>query len=325
MPLLVVGTVAYDTVTTEAGYRKESLGGSATYFAISSSFFTKVGIVAVVGNDFADDDKKLLDSYGINTAGLEITEGKTFRWQAIYDPKNLNNRKTIDTQLNVFEDFSPKLSSSQRKSDYLFLGNIHPTLQLKVLEQMDSRPKTVGLDTMDLWIDNNREELTRTIGLVDILFMDDREVKLFTQENNVFKAAKTILAMGPRVIVVKKGEHGVLLFNESDIFAVPAFPITDVIDPTGAGDCFAGGFMGHLANTEDHSVVGLRKSAIAGTVMGSLAVEKFSTQKFISISNEDINERFRSIVTMSTFDPLDDHETLSTLNPNGIYLAGDLN
>lgn len=316
MSLLVVGTVAYDTVTTEAGFRRDSLGGSATYFSISSSFFTKVDMIAIVGDDFASDDRNLLNSFGINTAGLETAEGKTFRWQAIYDSKNLNNRETIDTQLNVFGDFAPKLTNSQRDSEYLFLGNIDPNLQLKVLDQMNSRPKFVGLDTMDLWINDNHEKLSETIGLIDILFVDDREVKSFTQENNVYEAAKTILEMGPKAVVVKKGEHGVLLFNESDIFAVPAFPITDVVDPTGAGDCFAGGFMGYLANTRDQSTVGLRRAAIAGTVMGSLAVEEFSTQKFSSVSSEIINERFRKILTMSTFDPLVDRDAIEILDPN---------
>ena len=308
--LLVVGSVAYDSVTTGSGSRKNALGGSAMYFSVSSSFFSEVSIVAVVGEDFSSNDRAFLSGRGIDLTGLEIAEGKTFRWEGVYDPTNVNHRETIDTQLNVFGDFSPKLANSHRKSDFLFLANIDPTLQLQVLKQMNPRPKLVALDTMNFWIDDHRNELATTIENVDVLFMDEEEVKSFTGEENVMRAAKAARDMGPRILVVKKGEHGVLLFNEGDVFAAPAFPLANVIDPTGAGDSFAGGFMGYLANTGDLSAEGFRRASIIGSVMGSFAVEGFSAERFQSLKHEGIDERFRGIAGITAFKPLDNNEKL---------------
>ena len=308
--LLVVGSVAYDSVTTGSGSRKNALGGSAMYFSVSSSFFSEVSLVAVVGEDFSSNDRAFLSGRGIDLTGLEIADGKTFRWEGVYDPTNVNYRETIDTQLNVFGDFCPKLSNSHRKNDFLFLANIDPTLQLQVLKQMSPRPKLVALDTMDFWIADHREELAKTIENVDVLFMDEDEVKSFTGEENVMRAANTARDMGPRILVVKKGEHGVLLFNEGDVFAAPAFPLANVIDPTGAGDSFAGGFMGYLANEGDLSAEGFRRASIVGSVMGAFAVEGFSAERFQSLKHEEINERFRGIAGMTAFKPLDNDEKL---------------
>ncbi|MCH9011421.1 MAG: sugar kinase, partial [Chloroflexi bacterium] len=251
MSVLVVGSVAYDSVSTSAGSRGDALGGSAMYFSISSSYFTPVSLVAVVGDDFRDEHIDLLKSHDVDVSGLERRHGKTFRWSGVYGTEDLNTRETLDTQLNVFADFSPKLEAKHRESPYLFLANIEPSLQLDVLNQMKSRPKVVALDTMNFWIDGNQESLKKIVERVDVVFMDEGEARTFGGEVNVIKAAKRISAMGPSTVVVKRGEHGVLVFNGGSIFVAPAFPLEAVVDPTGAGDCFAGGFMGYLASTGD--------------------------------------------------------------------------
>ena len=314
MSLLVVGSVAYDSVSTSHGSREEALGGSATYFSVASSYFSEVNLVAVVGEDFRHTDRNTLLGHGIRLDGLETAKGKTFRWKGVYDTENVNNRETLDTQLNVFETFSPKLTDNQIKSDYLFLANIAPDLQLKVLEQMNTRPKLIALDTMNFWIDDHRSRLTDVIKEVDILFMDQDEIRSFTKVSNIFTAAKKVRELGPRIVVVKKGEHGVLVINEGDIFAAPAFPIVDVIDPTGAGDSFAGGFMGHIANSNDTSPESISRATIVGTVMGSFAVQGFSIEKIQSLNNDEIDERFRGMVGITNFSALANEESLKNFS-----------
>jgi sugar/nucleoside kinase (ribokinase family) len=302
MTLLVVGSVAYDSVSTGAGTRDDALGGSATYFSIASSFFTNVSLVAVVGDDFLESDRNKLIQHGVNISNLEIANGNTFRWKGIYDNSDVNIRETLDTQLNVFEEFNPILNDKNKQSEFLFLANIDPALQLKTLNQMTTRPKIVALDTMNFWIDDHKQNLTAIIKQVDILFMDNKEIASFTGEINVIKAAKKITEMGPKTIVVKKGEHGVLMLNQGNIFVAPAIPIENVIDPTGAGDSFAGGFMGYLAKTNDMSNENFKRAIIAGSLMGSLAIEGFSIEKFASLTKQEIEKRFVQFVNTTSFE-----------------------
>ena len=302
MTLLVVGSVAYDSVSTGAGTRDDALGGSATYFSIASSFFTNVSLVAVVGDDFLESDRNKLIQHGVNISNLEIANGNTFRWKGIYDNSDVNIRETLDTQLNVFEEFNPILNDKNKQSEFLFLANIDPALQLKTLNQMTTRPKIVALDTMNFWIDDHKQNLTAIIKQVDILFMDNKEIASFTGEINVIKAAKKITEMGPKTIVVKKGEHGVLMLNQGNIFVAPAIPIENVIDPTGAGDSFAGGFMGHIAKTNDMSNENFKRAIIAGSLMGSLAIEGFSIEKFASLTKQEIEKRFVQFVNTTSFE-----------------------
>ena len=280
------------------------------YFSLSSSFFNEVSLVAVVGDDFSQAHKDLLSGFKIDLSGLDTAEGNTFRWEGIYDGDDVNNRDTIKTELNVFANFCPKLHGSHRKSEYLFLANIDPKLQLDILKQMDPRPRLVALDTMDFWIDNHSLQLTEIIKTVDILFMDQEELKSFTVQDNILSGVKKIQEIGPKIIVVKKGEHGVLLFNNDDIFSVPAFPLLNVLDPTGAGDSFAGGFMGYIANTGDLSPDGLRRATVTGSVMGSFAVQEFSVERLLKLRQEEIDERFRQMVVLTKFIPLRRTETL---------------
>ena len=301
MTLLVVGSVAYDSVSTAAGTRDDALGGSATYFSVSSSFFTKVSVVAVIGDDFLESDKKKLLDYKIDISNLSTESGNTFRWKGVYDTSDVNIRETLDTQLNVFENFNPILSNSNKQSDYLFLANIAPELQMKTLTQMSKRPKIVALDTMNFWIDDHKKDLTSIIKKVDILFMDNKEISSFTGETNLIAAARRIEEIGPSTIVIKKGEHGVIMFNKGDVFTAPALPIENVIDPTGAGDSFAGGFMGYIAKTNDTSNENLRRAIIAGSVMGSLAIEGFSIERFNKLTKNEIDDRFSRFIDITSF------------------------
>lgn len=313
MSILVVGSVAYDTVDTPSGSRRDSLGGSATYFSISSSHFTRVSLVAVVGEDFDQKHIELLESHGVDVSGLERRSGKTFRWSGVYGTEDLNTRETLDTQLNVFAEFSPQLTDEQRSQDYLFLANIDPELQLDVLNQMKFRPKLVALDSMNFWIEGKNSSLGEIISNVDVLFMDEGEAREFSGQTNLVKAARHIMGLGPKAVVVKRGEHGVLLFNGASIFAAPAFPLEAVVDPTGAGDSFAGGFMGYLSATDDLSPDGFRRAAVLGSVMGSFCVEAFSADRIGHLTNADIETRFRAFAELSNFSPLAEGESL----PNG--------
>jgi len=310
MSLLVVGSVAFDSVETAAGSRTDSLGGSALYFSASASYFTKVSLVAVVGEDFSEANRKILSARSINISGLETAKGKTFRWEGVYDTQNLNSRATIDTQLNVFADFSPSLGEDNISHPLLFLANIDPVLQLQVLKQMNPKPKIVALDTMDYWINDHRNNLKNTIENVDVLFMDEKEIKSFTSKSTIFAAAQAVRDMGPRIVLVKRGEYGVVMFNEGDIFSVPAFPVENVIDPTGAGDSFAGGFMGYLSRTKDFSHESLRRATVIASVMGSFAVEGFSTERVGNLAELEIEDRFRGIAGMTYFEPLGNNEEL---------------
>ena len=310
MSVLVVGSVAYDSVETPAGSRERALGGSATYFSISSSFFTHVSLIAVVGEDFRQSDVDLLTSHRIDTAGLERRPGNTFFWSGAYDMEGVNSRKTLQTDLNVFAEFSPRLSSDQGHKPYVFLANIDPELQLDVLNQMEARPKLVALDTMDFWISLKRSDLTRAIQATDVVFMDEGEARQFSDESNLTQAARRILATGPHTVVIKRGEHGVLVFNGSSVFAAPAFPLEHVVDPTGAGDSFAGGFMGYLAATGDLSAHGFRRATVLGSVMGSFAVESFSVERVSALTHEDIENRFRAFGELLQFRTLKGGESL---------------
>jgi sugar/nucleoside kinase (ribokinase family) len=312
--LLVVGSVAYDSVRTHAGSRTDALGGSATYFSLASSNFSPVSVVAVVGEDFRPEDLDLLRTHGVDVSGIERKPGKTFRWAGVYDTEDVNTRETLDTQLNVFADFSPDLTSVQREADYLFLANIHPALQLEVLSQMSSRPKLVALDSMNFWIDGNKADLSKVIERVDILIIDENEVRQFAGEANLVAAAKAVLRLGPRAVVIKRGEHGVLMYvsepgGSESAFACPALPLDHVIDPTGAGDSFAGGFMGYLSasgvTADALPAQTLRQAVALGTVMGSITVQGFSMEALTGASQSDIQARF------------DEFHALTKLNESG--------
>jgi len=310
MSVLVVGSVAYDTVVTSAGSREDALGGSATFFSVSCSFFTQVGLVAVVGDDFRKEDVQLLKTRGIDTSGLDQTEGKTFRWSGVYDTEDVNTRTTLDTQLNVFSGFSPKLTIKQRKTPYVFLANIDPDLQMSVLKQVEDKPKLLALDTMNYWISGKNRSLRRVVQEIDVLFIDEAEVRELANEVNLVQAARKIMDSGPSVVVVKRGDHGLLLFHNNSTFVAPAFPLERVIDPTGAGDSFAGGFLGYLASSNDLSPESFRRAAVLGSVMGSFAVESFSLDRLMSVTHSEIEGRFREFSQLSQFMPLDDDETL---------------
>lgn len=299
-PLLVVGSVAIDSIKTPFGERERSLGGSATHFSVSASFFTEVGVVAVIGEDFTDEDKAVFHERRINTSNLQrIPGGKTFRWAGEYG-FDLNTAHTLDTQLNVFADFNPNLSDTARKSPFLFLGNIQPTLQREVREQMDAR--FVAMDTMNLWIDTTRDELLKTIAVVDAIVINDAEARQLAEEPNLIRAARKILTWGPKLLVVKRGEYGAALFTKESYFATPAFPLESVFDPTGAGDSFAGGFMGYLAQADKIDETTLRRAIIYGSVMASYNVEEFSCDRLRKLQAEEIRARFHQFKEFTHFE-----------------------
>ena len=301
MSVLVVGSVAYDTVVTPVGSRSDALGGSATYFSVSCSYFTPVSVVGVVGTDFQSEHVELLRSRLVDTSGLETHDGETFRWSGVYSAEDVNTRSTLDTQLNVFADFSPSLSPAHRRQPYLFLANIDPELQREVLTQMESRPRLVSLDTMNFWIESKNSSLRRVLNHVDVLFMDEGEARALASEVNIIKSARKMMDFGPKAVVIKRGEHGVLMLHGESLFAAPAMPLESVVDPTGAGDAFAGGFIGYLAATDDLSPDGFRRAAVIGSVMGSFAVESFSLDRLSSLSRDDIEARFRQLTALLRF------------------------
>ena len=298
MSLAVVGSVALDTVETPWGKNVDGLGGAATFFSIAASNYTQVHLVGVVGEDFPPEHVRLLESKGIDLEGLEKAPGKTFRWAGRYH-ENVNLRDTLDTQLNVFETFHPKLPLSARDANYLFLGNIHPALQMEVLQQ--ARAQFVGLDTMNLWIHNTPDELKAVLKRVDAILINDSEVNDLTHEPNLIKGAQDIFELGPRIVVVKKGEHGCLLFEGDDIFAVPAYPLRNVLDPTGAGDTFAGGFMGYLASQDNVSSTTLRQAVVHGTLVASFTCEAFGPKRIAEVGPQDIAERYKTFRRMVAF------------------------
>src|SRR2546422_11358720 len=278
MSLLVVGSVAFDAVETPFGKTEKMLGGSASHFSLSASFYTEVQIVGVVGGDFSEAEQQVFDAHHIDTTDLErIPEGKTFRWYGRYE-YDLNVAHTLDTQLNVFADFKPKLSDAAKRSRLLFLGNIQPDLQREVREQVPAA-ELVALDTMNLWIDTTRESLLRTIRSVDLVIVNDAEARQLTGIPNLIKAAREILSWGPKGLIVKRGEYGAALFTAKNYFAIPAYPLESVFDPTGAGDTFAGGFMGYLASQEKLDESAMRRAMIFGSGMGSFKVEEFGPER----------------------------------------------
>jgi sugar/nucleoside kinase (ribokinase family) len=303
MSLLVVGSVAFDAVETPFGKCEKMLGGSASHFSISASFFTEVSVVAVVGGDFGTEDLKVFTDRGINISDLErIPEGKTFRWGARYE-YDLNVAHTLRTDLNVFADFQPKLSTRSRSSRVVFLGNIQPDLQRGVREQVPDA-ELVALDTMNLWIDTARESLVKTIRGVDLLIINDAEARQLTEIPNLIKAAKTILSWGPKALIVKRGEYGAALFTADNYFAIPAYPLESVFDPTGAGDTFAGGFLGYLTSQETLDEAAMRRAMIFGSVMASFNVEEFGTARTQRLTQDEINERFRVFKRITHFEEI---------------------
>lgn len=303
MSLLVVGSVAFDSVETPFGKCEKMLGGSASHFSISASYFTEVAIVGVVGGDFGDDDALVFTTHSIDTTDLEkIPDGKTFRWFGRYD-YDLNVAHTLDTQLNVFADFKPKLSERSKQSRLVFLGNIQPDLQREVREQV-SNAELVALDTMNLWIDNTRDSLLQTIKGVDVVIINDAEARQLTEIPNLIKAARTILSWGPKALIVKRGEYGAALFTADNYFAIPAYPLESVFDPTGAGDTFAGGFMGYLSSQEKLDEAAMRRAMIFGSVMASFNVEEFGTARVRRLTHAEINERFSAFKRMTHFDEI---------------------
>ncbi|MFY2561889.1 PfkB family carbohydrate kinase [Corallococcus terminator] len=303
MSLLVVGSVALDSVETPFGQKEDVLGGSATYFSTSASFFTPARIVAVVGEDFPEAHLSFLKGRGIDLEGLTRVPGRTFRWKGRYGYE-LNEAKTLDTQLNVFQTFSPDLPAAYRDTPYVFLGNIHPELQSRVVDQVRS-PKLVAADTMNFWIQGSREALLKTLQRVNLLFVNDSEARQLAGEHNVVKAARAILGMGPQRVVIKRGEYGALLFDQDHIFACPAFPLAEVFDPTGAGDTFAGGFMGALATaTSGIDSTVLRRAMVMGSVMASFTVEKFSLERLREVTHPEIRARFAEFRKLTHFDDL---------------------
>jgi sugar/nucleoside kinase (ribokinase family) len=290
--LLVVGSVALDTVETPFGKAQEVLGGSATYFSYAASFLTGVRLVATVGQDFPEDHIKLLRDRGVDVRGLHVASGKTFRWTGEYG-YDLNEAKTLDTQLNVFAEFRPELDDTQSHTPYVFLANIDPELQLAVLKQMRVRPRLVALDTMNFWIKGKREALGRLLREVDVITINDAEARQLAAEPNLIKAARKIVTLGPRTVVVKRGEYGALLFDNEAFFVVPAYPQESVFDPTGAGDTFAGGFMGYLAFRDRTDAASVRRAMIYGSVMASFAVEDFSLNRLLRLDTRDIDRRYK--------------------------------
>jgi len=299
MSVLVVGSIAYDTIETPFEKVEQALGGSATNFSNACGFFSNVNIVAVVGTDFALESLDFLVEKGVDIKGVYQEEGKTFRWSGRYH-ENFNERDDLETHLNVFENFKPVIPEDYKKSEILFLANIHPKLQLDVLMQMDS-PRFVALDTIKFYIDNYPEDLKEVLKRVTIVFLNDYETRELSGEYNLLKAARKVLEMGPEAIVVKKGEHGALLISKDMLFAAPAFPLEVIRDPTGAGDTFAGGFLGYLAKTQDFSENSLKKAVIYGTVLGSFCVEKIGQTRLNEIDLNDIEQRFKEFRDLTYF------------------------
>jgi sugar/nucleoside kinase (ribokinase family) len=291
MSILVVGSVALDSIETPFGKAENALGGSATYFSVSASFFAPVNLVAVVGNDFPEEYTTFLRRRGIDLRGLEVAKGKTFKWKGRYN-YDLNNPQTIYTHLNVFKKFSPKIPLEYKRSDVVFLGNIDPDLQRYVMKQVE-RPALTACDTMNYWIENKRGKLLKLLKEVDMFLLNEGEARELTDEANLLKAGKAILSLGPKKVIIKKGEHGVLLFSHNSVFSAPAYLLETINDPTGAGDTFAGGLMGYLRKsgrfTSDSEI---RKGIIYGTIMASYAVEDFSISKLGSLSYSDVQKRY---------------------------------
>lgn len=303
MKLLVVGSVAFDAIETPFGKTDKILGGAATYISLASSVLgVESGIVSVVGGDFPQSDLDMLTDRGVNIEGIEIVkEGKTFFWSGKYH-NDLNSRDTLVTEVNVLENFDPKIPESMQDAEILLLGNLHPGVQLSVLEKMHNRPKLVILDTMNFWMDSALDILLLMIAKTDVISINDEEARQLSGEYSLVKAAKKIHEMGPKFVIIKKGEHGALLFHDEKIFAIPALPLEEVFDPTGAGDTFAGGFASYLAKKGDFSFETMKSALIVGSAMASFTVEKFGTQRLEEVTEEQMIERVNSFKELTTFE-----------------------
>ena len=300
MSLLVVGSVAFDALESPYGKVERTVGGAATYFAVAASFFVPVSLVGIVGDDFTQEDEKIFHGRHIDTDGLERATGKTFFWAGRYS-QNLNERVTLGTELNVFAEFKPRLPEKYRASKYVFLANIAPDLQRDVLHQVKKRPKLAALDTMNYWIERSNAELRETLKHVDILLINDSETRELSNEHNLLRAAKHIFKMGPSTLVVKRGEHGAMMVDKRGVFCVPAFPLEEPHDPTGAGDSFAGGFMGYLAGCGSKSDASLRRAMVYGSVLGSFTVEKFGLDRLRHLKRSEIHARARHFTKLTQF------------------------
>ncbi|NQT90293.1 MAG: bifunctional hydroxymethylpyrimidine kinase/phosphomethylpyrimidine kinase [Candidatus Omnitrophica bacterium] len=299
MGIVVVGSVAFDDVITPFGKNLNAPGGSATFFSLSASYFTKVKLVAVVGNDFPKKYIRLLEKKGVDTEGLRIEKGKTFRWKGRYS-WDLNTAETLKLQLNLFQDFSPELPEDYRDEDMLFLANIDPDLQLKVLKQVHS-PKLIAADTIDYWIEHKRKSLLKVLKKIDILIINEAEARKLTKESNLCKAGKRIISYGPGSVVIKKGEHGVMLVSKEGIFAYPAFPLDDVCDPTGAGDTFAGGFLGYLSGLKSINEAAIRRALVYGNIMASFNVEGYDIKVLSKLNRAKIDKRVKAFRRVCSF------------------------
>ncbi len=305
MTVLVVGSVAFDSVQTPFGRFEEELGGAGSYFSLAASRLTPVRLVGVVGSDFPERHVETFRTHNVDVAGLQRVEGgKTFRWAGKYE-YDLNVAHTLDTQLNVFADFNPDLPGHYRASDYVYLANIQPQLQLNVLDQIE-RPKLVGLDSMNYWIGNpeTRAQLARVVERVDVVFMNDAEIRQYTDTYNLFEAARKVLAQGPRAVLIKKGEHGAVAVSDEGIFVAAAYPLESVKDPTGAGDSFAGGFMGSIAQMGDTSWAGIKRAMVFGSVIASFTVEDFGVRRLLTVSRDEIHERYEILRQCTSFESL---------------------
>src|SRR4051812_8752767 len=303
MSLLVVGSVAFDAIETPFGKTDKIIGGAATYITLASSYFAKkVNLIAVVGGDFPKSDIKMLQDHGVNTEGLQIKENeKSFFWSGKYH-NDMNSRDTLVTELNVLGDFDPLVPEAYQNCEYLMLGNLSPKVQSTLIQRLKKRPKLIVMDTMNFWMDIALDDLKETIGMVDVLSINDEEARQLSNEYSLVKAAKKIMNMGPKVLIIKKGEHGALLFNKNQVFFAPALPLEEVFDPTGAGDTFAGGFIGYLASTGDISFDNMKRAIIYGSAMASFTVEKFGTERLIGLSDKDVEKRIQEFVDLVQFD-----------------------
>jgi len=301
-PILTVGSVAFDSIKTPFGERSRVVGGAATFFSVAASFFTDVRLVAVVGEDFADEQMQVFGGRRIDLTGLQRVPGETFRWKGEYN-SDLNSRETIYTHLNVFDQFRPVLPENYRPTPFVFLANIHPALQLEVLDQVQA-PRFVAADTMNFWIDSTPDDLRAVLARVDALVINDEEARQLSGEANLVKAARVIRRMGPPLLIIKRGEYGVLMTRAEALFAVPAMPLEDVSDPTGAGDTFAGGFMGYLASAGEITDAAVSRAIIAGSAMASFAVEDFGLDRLLSLTQDEVRCRFDAFKRLTHFEAL---------------------
>lgn len=303
MRLVTVGSVAFDAIESPFGKTDKIVGGAGTFITLASSFFVKEqGIISVVGDDFPASTLENMKAKGIDIQGIQIKAGeKTFFWSGRYH-NDMNSRDTLVTELNVLEHFNPIVPQAFQGADYLMLGNLSPQVQRMVIERMEKRPKLIAMDTMNFWMDIALEKLKKTMALVDVLIINDEEARQLSGVYSLVKAAKVIRAMGPQIVIIKKGEHGALLFHEENMFFAPALPLEDVFDPTGAGDTFAGGFMGYIAATDDFSFENMKRAIIAGSALASFCVEKFGTQRLLELTKKELNARVKQFVNLGNFE-----------------------